>query len=407
MTRADWFAVKIATFNALAFSLIIGCVTYLDARLPSHKSSQIFPQHVRIYPHGYAISLLSGAIIFGTTLLALTKASSWRIKATLPALILAVTGVVSLPFFRPEFPHGGITSWTILVTLISLVSCFIHFLPLEVDWLTAAHISTASKAERAKEYVTLWRTVAISVTIGLVFVIIPWVNFIWNLSPHIVSNETEAFMLSQFGMAGIFGASIYILFGIIYESFRKAHDAADLLLRGRMQDPHSEERTATAALKTATLRTAGSTRDQVFISYSHKDKDWLDRLQTMLKPLVRNGAVSVWAETTLEPGVQWREELEKGLASAKVAVLLVSDHFLASDFIAQEELPPLLNAAEKEGVRILWVYLRPCLYEATPIAGYQAGHNVKKALVELPEPEQQAALLIIAKAIQKAAAEDL
>ena len=28
-------------------------------------------------------------------------------------------------------------------------------------------------------------------------------------------------------------------------------------------------------------------RDQVFISYSRKDKDWLERLQTMLKPLQR------------------------------------------------------------------------------------------------------------------------
>jgi len=405
MTRADWFAVKIATFNALAFSLIIGCVTYLDARLPSHKDSQHFPQHVRIYPHGYEISLLGGAVIFGTTLLVLIKASSWKLKATFPALILAVTGAVSLPFFRPEFPHGGITSWTIEVTLISLVSCFVHFLPFEVDWLTAADISTASKMERVKEYVTLWRTIAISITLGFIVVVIPWGNFIWNQSPHIVSNEAEAFMLSEFGMAGIFCSSIYILFGIIYEAFRKAHDAADLLLRGRMQEPHTEERTATAALKTAALQTAGSTRDQVFISYSHKDKDWLDRLQIMLKPLVRNGAVSVWAETTLQPGVQWREELEKGLASAKVAVLLVSDHFLASDFIAQEELPPLLTAAKKEGVRILWVYLRPCLYEATPIAGYQAGHNIKKALVELPEPDQQVVLLAVAKAIQKAAAE--
>jgi hypothetical protein len=32
-------------------------------------------------------------------------------------------------------------------------------------------------------------------------------------------------------------------------------------------------------------------RDKVFISYNHKDQEWLARLQTMMKPLVRSGAV--------------------------------------------------------------------------------------------------------------------
>ena len=30
-----------------------------------------------------------------------------------------------------------------------------------------------------------------------------------------------------------------------------------------------------------------STRDEIFISYSHKDRKWFEDLQTMLKPLVR------------------------------------------------------------------------------------------------------------------------
>ena len=44
-------------------------------------------------------------------------------------------------------------------------------------------------------------------------------------------------------------------------------------------------------------------RDQVFISYSHKDQEWLSKLQTMLKPLVRNKIISVCGKTQNQ---RWR-----------------------------------------------------------------------------------------------------
>ena len=142
----------------------------------------------------------------------------------------------------------------------------------------------------------------------------------------------------------------------------------------------------------------------MFISYTRVDRPWVDRLQQMMVPMLRNSdqELRLWDDSQIEPGQKWREAIETALNEAKVALLLVSDAFLASEFVMHEEVPALLAAAKAEGVRILWVSLSPCLVEQTPIHAYQAVLPPERCLAEMGEVEQQRALRRIAHELQRA-----
>ncbi|MFZ0258331.1 MAG: toll/interleukin-1 receptor domain-containing protein [Gammaproteobacteria bacterium] len=139
-------------------------------------------------------------------------------------------------------------------------------------------------------------------------------------------------------------------------------------------------------------------RTQVFISYSHQDKAWLERLQVHLKPLEREGMIERWDDTKIQPGAKWREEIAEAIRHAKVAVLLVSADFLASDFIATEELPPLLVGAKDEGAVILPIIVSPSRFEQTPLAQFQSVNPPSQPLMSLPKTDQETIFVRVADA---------
>ncbi len=110
-----------------------------------------------------------------------------------------------------------------------------------------------------------------------------------------------------------------------------------------------------------------------------------------------------WVDTAIKPGQLWKEEIEKALARAKVAVLLVSPDFLASRFIYENELPPLLEANKTEGLAIIWVPVESCHYTRTAIAQYQAAHDPAKPLSDMNRAKWNKALVEVVKKIETVA----
>jgi hypothetical protein len=142
-------------------------------------------------------------------------------------------------------------------------------------------------------------------------------------------------------------------------------------------------------------------RSGIFVSYSHVDRDWLDRLRTHLIPYVRGEKLDVWDDTKLAPGSNWAAEIDQALSKARVAVLLVTPEFLASEYVARVELPAILRRAGSD-LTIVWIPIRASAYEATPLKQFQAAHDPGRPLAALPKAKQDEALVAISKRIASA-----
>ena len=81
-------------------------------------------------------------------------------------------------------------------------------------------------------------------------------------------------------------------------------------------------------------------------------------------------------------GPDWRDEIVKALAAARVAILLASADFLASDFIVNDELPPLLHRASRGGVLVLPVIVGPCRWSEHKELSRSERQPSRQAVVE-------------------------
>ena len=142
----------------------------------------------------------------------------------------------------------------------------------------------------------------------------------------------------------------------------------------------------------------------LFISYAHRDMDplnWLERLKLYLAPLRRQELVDIWDDSRIRVGSEWRSEIRAAMDRATAAILLVGPGFLASEFIAGEELPALLAAAKTRGTKIYPLVVGYCAYKQSELEPYQAFNDPDMPLEALTTAEQNKILNEISLAVDQ------
>jgi hypothetical protein len=107
---------------------------------------------------------------------------------------------------------------------------------------------------------------------------------------------------------------------------------------------------------------------EVFISYSHKDRSFLNELTSHLKVLQRQNLISAWKDTDISPGTEWEPQIMDRLNRAQLILLLISANFMASDFCYSIEMDQAIKRHNADLARVLPIIITPVYWEGAPFA---------------------------------------
>jgi len=102
---------------------------------------------------------------------------------------------------------------------------------------------------------------------------------------------------------------------------------------------------------------------KIFISYSHKDEEWKNKLEKHLRVFELEGILETWSDRKVETGEDWILKIKEALNFSNIAILLISKDFLISDFIKKKEVPTILKRRKTEDLIIFPIIIRPCNWE--------------------------------------------
>ena len=140
---------------------------------------------------------------------------------------------------------------------------------------------------------------------------------------------------------------------------------------------------------------------EVFFSYSHRDEKLRDKLALHLSMLQRQGVIKSWHDRKISAGTEWAQAIDEKLNSAGIILLLISDHFLASDYCYDIEMKQAVARHEAGEARVIPIILKPVDWSGAPFGKLQAFPKDAKPVTKWTNRDE--AFLNIAQGIREAA----
>jgi internalin A len=140
---------------------------------------------------------------------------------------------------------------------------------------------------------------------------------------------------------------------------------------------------------------------RVLISYSHRDDNLRNELQTHLKLLQRQGIIDAWDDRQIDAGDEWKRKIDDNLERADIILLLVSADFIASDYCYEIEGKRALERHDNNEACVIPVIVRDVNWSGAPFAKLQALPKDGKAVALWPDKDT--AWRNVSEGIQRAA----
>lgn len=107
---------------------------------------------------------------------------------------------------------------------------------------------------------------------------------------------------------------------------------------------------------------------KAFISYSHRDREAVDRLHTHLATLRREGLIDTWFDRRILPGDSIDDKITSELESCDIFLMMVSPDFLESDYCVDREMRRALERHDSGAARVVPIIIQPCDWMSSPLS---------------------------------------